>query len=52
VPVPKEFSRAMVKAGISNAAKGQANEYWRKLYSYDPAYMNDVIDQVNADTVA
>lgn len=52
VPVPKSFQRAMVKAGISTADKAQANEYWRKLYSYDKPYMDDVIRQVNEDTVA
>lgn len=52
VPVKKAFARDMVKAGISRADKDQANEYWRKLYSYDPAYMQDVIQQVNEDTVA
>lgn len=52
VPVPKEFARQMTKAGISRADKDQANEYWRKLYSYDPAYMQEVVDQVNEDTVA
>jgi hypothetical protein len=52
VPVPREFAKQMTKAGISRADKDQANEYWRKLYSYDTAYMNDVIEQVNEDTVA
>lgn len=52
VPVPREFAKQMTKAGISRADKDQANEYWRQLYSYDTAYMNDVIEQVNEDTVA
>jgi hypothetical protein len=52
VPVPREFAKQMKTAGISRADKQQANEYWRKLYSYDPAYMQDTIDQVNEDVVA
>lgn len=52
VPVPKSHNQAMIKAGISPADKAQAVEYWRKLYSYNPAYMQDVIDQVNEDATA
>jgi hypothetical protein len=52
VPVPKSHNQEMLKAGISPADKAQASEYWRKLYSYNPAYMQDVIDQVNEDATA
>lgn len=52
VPIPKSFAKDMVKAGISRADKDQAIEYWKKLYSYDPDYLADVIDQVNQGTIA
>ena len=52
VPVPKSFVQKMATAGISRADKAQAIEYWTQLYSYNPAYLKDVIDQVNEDTVA
>lgn len=52
VPVPKSFNQSMVKAGISRADKDQAIEYWKKLYSYNPAYLDMVIEQVNEDTLA
>lgn len=52
VPLPKSFTQQMMKAGISREDKSQAIEYWTKLYSYNPAYLSDVIDQVNNDTVA
>jgi hypothetical protein len=42
----------MVKAGISREDKKQAEEYWKQLYGYNPAYLSDVIDQVNEDTLA
>lgn len=51
-PIPKSFAQDMVKAGISREDKSQAIEYWKKLYSYNPAYMQMVIDQVNESTVA
>jgi hypothetical protein len=52
VPVPKSFVQKMATAGISRADKQQAIEYWNQLYSYNPAYLKDVVDQVNEDTVA
>jgi hypothetical protein len=51
-PIPKSFAEKMRTAGISRADKQQAIEFWRQLYSYDPAYMNLVIDQVNEDATA
>jgi len=52
VPVMKSFNEKMVKAGISRADKAKAIEYWKQLYSYDPAYLSDVISQVNEGTTA
>lgn len=52
VPVKKSFAREMAKAGISRADKDQAITFWQKLYSYDPAYLSEVVDQVNEDTTA
>lgn len=52
VPVPKSFAQKMLKAGISREDKSQAIEYWKQLYSYDPAYLKDVINQVNEDATA
>ncbi|QBX06487.1 hypothetical protein H1O16_gp074 [Burkholderia phage BcepSaruman] len=51
-PIPKSFADKMVQAGISRADKQQAIEYWKQLYSYDPAYLRMVIDQVNEDATA
>jgi hypothetical protein len=51
-PIPKSFADKMRTAGISRADKAQAVEYWKQLYSYNPAYLKDVIDQVNEDATA
>lgn len=50
VPVPKDFHKQMVKAGITPEDKAKAKEYWQKLYSYDPAYLSDVQKQVDDTT--
>jgi len=52
VPVKKSFVKEMVKAGLSRSDKDQAIEYWKRLYFYDPNYLNAVIDQVNEGTTA
>lgn len=52
VPVPKSFAKKMATAGISTKDKTQAKEYWTQLYSYDPPYLKDVIQQVDEGTVA
>jgi hypothetical protein len=52
VPLKKSFVQKMLTAGISREDKNQANEYWKQLYSYDPAYLSDVIKQVNEGTMA
>jgi hypothetical protein len=51
-PIPKSFVQEMTKAGISREEKTGAIEYWKKLYSYNPAYLQMVIDQVNEGTIA
>lgn len=51
VTIPKEHKKAMALAKISQADKTQAIEYWKRLYFYDPAYLQDVIDQVNDDSM-
>lgn len=52
VPLPKSFTKQMATAGISREDKNQAVEYWKQLYGYNPAYLSDVIDQVNESTLA
>jgi hypothetical protein len=52
VPLPKSFTKQMATAGISREDKNQAIEYWKQLYGYNPAYLSDVIDQVNEGTLA
>lgn len=52
VPVKKSFNQKMATAGISRSDKDKAIEYWKQLYSYDPAYLQMVVEQVNADTAA
>lgn len=51
-PIPKSFAEKMRTAGISREDKSEAVKYWKELYSYNPAYMKDVIDQVNEDATA
>lgn len=51
VPIKKSFAQKMLKAGISRQDKDQAIEYWKQLYFYDPDYLQEVIDQVNEDSV-
>jgi len=50
IPVPKEFHKQMVKANITPEEKAKAKEYWGKLYSYDPAYLSEVKQQVDDTT--
>lgn len=50
VGIPKSFHQQMVKACISREDKDQAQEYWKKLYSYSPAYMDDLVQQVEDTT--
>jgi hypothetical protein len=52
VPLPRSFCQKMATAGISREDKAQATEYWTQLYSYNPNYLKDVIDQVNEGTLA
>jgi len=52
VPVKKSFAQKMVQAGISREDKNTEIEYWKKLYSYDPPYLQDIIQQVNEGTMA
>jgi hypothetical protein len=51
VPLPQSFVQQMAKAGISREDKSQASDYWKKLYSYAPNYLSDVLEQVDHDTV-
>lgn len=51
-PIPKSFADKMRTAGISREDKKQAIEYWKQLYSYNPAYLKDVISQVNEESIA
>lgn len=41
-----------VLASLTPEQKKQANEYWTRLYSYDPEYMRETIRQVNEGTFA
>lgn len=52
VPLPKSVHQRIVQAGISREDKNQQIEYYRKLFSYAPDYLADVIEMVNNDTVA
>lgn len=51
VPIPKEAHKRIVASGISREDVSQQTEYWNRLYSYAPAYLSDVIQQVE-DTAA
>jgi hypothetical protein len=44
--IPRETHNRIVKAGISREDANQEIEYYRRLYSYDQAYLNEVIRQV------
>jgi len=52
VPVPKSVNRKIVEAGISREDKSQQIEYYRKLFSWAPEYMQDIVDMVNNGTLA
>ncbi len=52
VPLPQSFVKQMATAGISREDKTQASDYWKKLYEYAPNYLSDILDQVDAGTVA
>ncbi len=52
VPLPQSFVKQMATAGISREEKTQACDYWKKLYEYAPNYLSDILDQVDAGTVA
>lgn len=52
VPIHKAFVKQMATAGISRADKQQQIEYWTKLYSWAPEYLNSKIEQVNEGTLA
>ena len=44
--------KASVTAGLSDKEKSDAVSYWKKLYSYDPDYMQEVVRQVEEDATA
>lgn len=55
VDLPKEVHAKTAKqlqANIGPEAKAKAIDYWRTLYSYNPAYMEKVIQQVEKGVVA
>lgn len=53
VPVALDRAvKAAVQAGLKPAEKSDAIAYWKQLYSYDPDYMQEVIREVNEDSVA
>jgi hypothetical protein len=51
VVIPASLHTQVV-ASLTNEEKKKANDYWAKLYSYDPAYLREVQKQVNEGTVA
>jgi hypothetical protein len=51
VNIPKDLHKQVV-ASLTNEEKKQSRDYYTRLYSYDPAYLALVIDQVNNPTVA
>lgn len=51
VPIPKDVHQRITASGISREDVNQQTEYWNRLYSYAPAYLSDVIQQVE-DTAA
>jgi hypothetical protein len=52
VPIHKAFVKEMATAGISRQDKQQQIEYWTKLYSWAPEYLDEKISQVNEGTLA
>lgn len=51
VEIPKKL-HADVTASLSSEQKKQANDYWTRLYSYDPEFLRETIRQVNEGTFA
>lgn len=51
VPIPRETHSKITASGISRDDVNQQVEYWNRLYHYNPAYLSDVIQQVE-DTAA
>lgn len=45
-------TKTKIQAGLTRAEKDNAIAYWKALYSYDPDYMQKVIEEVEEDTVA
>lgn len=52
VAIPKRLHARILKAGIDPTDKSQEKEYWTKLYSYDPAFLAEVIKNVDEGTLA
>ena len=51
VDIPKPL-HTQVFASLTQEEKKQSRDYYTRLYSYDPAYLALVIEQVNNPTVA
>lgn len=47
VKIPRETHEKVVKAGIDRNVDGNQVEYYNRLFSYDPAYLSEVIRIVN-----
>jgi hypothetical protein len=52
VPIHKAFVKEMARAGVSRSDKDQQIEYWTKLYSWAPDYLEQRIQDVNEGTLA
>lgn len=46
VKLPKQAHKRITEAGISREDAKQESEYYTRLFSYDPAYMAEIIRQV------
>lgn len=46
VRIPKAVHDRIIKAGITRSDAEQEIAYYNRLYAYDPAYLSEVIDQV------
>lgn len=47
VKIPRSAHERVVQAGIDRNIDGNQVEYYNRLYAYDPAYLAEVIRQVN-----
>lgn len=51
-PILKSQNAKLVEAGLSRSEKDKEIEYYKMLYSYNPEYLQQVIDQINEGSVA